>query len=281
MTIYVMTPEDRTGRSGDHVPFRQKSFTCMRFTSANEHGDANVSNVNYTDRQHSTRDTLGADTDNDQVVDSFFVDFNYLARNAVINGNSLGMIGIGPKQPDFNLTSAGGYSLIIQVTQQTQYQQYRIGVRTSTYDWDSVYTMSGVLTDTIYPAPNNIYIVSIMSVDSNGIESLPSREIMINLTGTSELKDAGNTIQLLPNKPNPFDEQTTISVLVKDALKYKEAYISVKDISGREVAILPILLNSGMNEVNFEHGYNASGTYMYSLVIDGVVTLTRQMIFAN
>src|SRR5205085_373648 len=85
MTLNVMTPEDRTGRSGDHVPFRSLGgFTAMRFTSANEDGDANVSNPNYSDRQHSTRDTLGADTNNDQVVDSFFVDFDYLARNAVI-----------------------------------------------------------------------------------------------------------------------------------------------------------------------------------------------------
>ena len=40
----------------------------------------------YMDRQHTSDDILGLDTDNDMLIDSFFVDFNYLARNARING---------------------------------------------------------------------------------------------------------------------------------------------------------------------------------------------------
>ncbi|MDQ3111277.1 MAG: M28 family peptidase, partial [Bacteroidota bacterium] len=57
--IRIMSPEDRTGRGGDHIPFRQHGYASMRFTSANEHGNADVANVNYADRQHSYRDTLG------------------------------------------------------------------------------------------------------------------------------------------------------------------------------------------------------------------------------
>ena len=281
MTLNIMTPEDRSGRSGDHVPFRQHSFTAMRFTSANEHGDANVSNVNYTDRQHTTRDTLGADTNNDMVVDSFFVDFDYLARNAVINGNGAGLTAIGPEQPDFQLTSAGGYNLRIQVTQQTQYPQYRVGVRTTTHDWDSVYTMTGTLIDTIVVNPANVYYVSVMSVDTNGLESLPSREYMISLSGINELNKTLSDIQLLQNHPNPFDEATTISVLVNKPLEYKTAYISVKDMQGREITRLPVSLNKGMNEVYYTHGYHASGSIIYSLVIDGKIMETRQMVFAN
>jgi hypothetical protein len=36
--INIMTPEDRGGRGGDHIPFRTKGFSAIRFTSANEHG---------------------------------------------------------------------------------------------------------------------------------------------------------------------------------------------------------------------------------------------------
>ena len=36
----IMTAEDRTGRGGDHIPFRQHGYTAMRFTSANENGNA-------------------------------------------------------------------------------------------------------------------------------------------------------------------------------------------------------------------------------------------------
>lgn len=40
MRITIMSAEDRTGRGGDHIPFRERGFPAMRFTSANEHGDA-------------------------------------------------------------------------------------------------------------------------------------------------------------------------------------------------------------------------------------------------
>ncbi|MDX1911467.1 MAG: M28 family peptidase, partial [Saprospiraceae bacterium] len=88
MNVRIMSPEDRTGRGGDHIPFRQKGYPAMRFTSANEHGDAS-NGTGYTDRQHTSDDVLGADTNGDGAVDSFFVDFNYLARNTLINANAL------------------------------------------------------------------------------------------------------------------------------------------------------------------------------------------------
>ncbi|MGB3075019.1 MAG: M20/M25/M40 family metallo-hydrolase, partial [Chitinophagales bacterium] len=59
MTISVMTGEDRTGRGGDHIPFREHGYTAMRFTSANENGNANVTAVGYADNQHTSRDVLG------------------------------------------------------------------------------------------------------------------------------------------------------------------------------------------------------------------------------
>lgn len=279
MTVSIMSPEDRTGRGGDHIPFRQHGYPAVRFTAANEHGDADVSDTTYSDRQHTTTDVLGVDTDGDMVIDSFFVDFNYLARNAVINGNAAAMMGIGPKQPDFLLTSPAQYQLGIQVTQQTQYSTYRVGVRTLTNDFDSVYTISGT-TATINVAPATTYYVSVASVDSNGVESLFSREYMIQNTSVAELAKTQG-IQLLQNKPNPADESTIISVLVNDQRSYKEAYILVTDISGREVKRLPLQLQAGMNEVLYDHGYNVSGTYMYALVIDGKVLQSKRMTFTN
>lgn len=105
MTINVLTPQDRSGRGGDHIPFSDNNFTAIRFCAANEHGDAGVSSPTYTDRQHTSSDVLGVDTDNDNIIDSFFVNFNYLARMAVINGNTSSMIGISPKTPDFDIVA--------------------------------------------------------------------------------------------------------------------------------------------------------------------------------
>jgi hypothetical protein len=283
MKVTIMTPEDRTGRSGDHLPFRDHYFTAIRFTSANEHGDAGVDVAGYSDRQHTSGDVLGVDTNNDQVIDSFYVDFRYLARNAVINGNGAAMMALGPKTPDFKLTSNGMNKLYINITQQTQYLHYRVGIRTSTNDFDSVYTFSGPasLNDTIFLSLPNTYILSVACVDKNGIESLFSKEYTAKLSSIQELSAIAHPIQLLQNKPNPSDEATMLSVMVEKHVDYKQAYIIIRDISGKEVKKLAIELNDGVNEVLYNHGYHMSGTFIYTLIVDGQQIASKRMVFTN
>jgi hypothetical protein len=281
MGINVMSPEDRTGRGGDHQPFRQQNYTAVRFTSANEDGNANVTSGTYTDRQHSVRDTLGASRMHNSVIDSFFVNFPYLARNAVINGNAAGMIAVGPKQPDFFLTSPALGELRIQITQQTQYHQYRIGVRSVTNDWDSVYTMTGTLVDTIRSLSPGVRDVSVMSVDSNGIESLPSTEYTSTVTGILEQGKTASSWEVMQNKPNPFDDATYLSVLVNHPKAYEKAFFLITDITGKEIKRLPVKLDKGMNEVLFERGSLSNSLFFYTLVVDGNRIQTKEMTFAN
>lgn len=280
MLISIMTAEDRTGRGGDHIPFRQHSYAAMRFTSANEHGDASNS-VGYTDRQHTSADILGVDTDSDLVLDSFYVDFNYLSRNAVINGVAAGMIGISPQTPDFTVTSDTN-SYTIQITGQTQYLKYRIGVRSLTNDWDTVYTLTGSLSASIPANPGSTYYVSVASVNGNDVESLFSREQIARplVLGINEFKEETG-LELLQNKPNPFDESTMISVKINKAGSYKSAFIKITDIHGKLVRSLPISLKGDIAEVLYEHGYNASGIYTYTLVIDDKEIESKKMIFTN
>ena len=278
MTVSVMTPEDRTGRGGDHIPFRNLNYTAVRFTSANEYGDANVTSGSYTDRQHTSSDSLGIDVDSDGIIDSYYVDFNYLARNAVINGNAACMAATGPRTPDFTLSTNGLDNLTINVTDPMGYGNYRVGVRTTTNDWDSVYTIS--TTTATIPVGHANYIVSVASVDANGIESLFSKELMANVTGTNDVSSQNRPIELLQNKPNPADEATLISVLVNDPINYRSACISIRDVNGKEIKRQAISLNRGINEIAYDHGYNMAGTYLYSLVVDGKVIETRRMTFS-
>ena len=279
MTLTIMSAEDRSGRSGDHIPFREKGMAAIRFTSANEHGNAS-NGSGYTDRQHTSNDGLGIDTNNDSKIDSFFVDFNYLGRNAVINGISAAMIAIGPQSPDFEVTGFDGHNLIINITDQKQYKQYRVGVRTLTNDWDSVYTINQ-LTDTIRPPYEENYYVSTASVDSVGIESLFSKEKITKPTGLEEINHEDNHYELLQNRPNPFDEATIIAVKTNLQTPYKKAFIVIKDIQNKIIEKTPIELNNEVNEITFNHGYGKVGVYNYSLVIDGKVIGTRRMVFAN
>lgn len=282
MMVTIMSGEDRSGRGGDHIPFRQNGFASCRFTSANEHGDAS-NGPGYTDRQHTTDDVLGVDTNLDGTIDSFFVDFNYLSRNACINATGASIAALGPKKPDFNIATIPGPGIIIHVTQESNYSTYRVGVRSTTNDWDSVYTISGYY-DTIFPPVSNVYYVSIASVDENGLESLFSKEIVIQNSQISvpELEDtASSPIELLQNRPNPFDEATIIGVIVNKEFSYKKAEIVVYFLNGKIVENLPIDLSLGVNEAFYEHGYGKTGTYFYALRVDGKEIRRKSMIFAN
>jgi Zn-dependent M28 family amino/carboxypeptidase len=282
MMVTVMSGEDRSGRGGDHIPFRQNGFASCRFTSANEHGDAS-NGPGYTDRQHTTNDILGVDTDLNGTIDSFFVDFNYLSRNACLNGTGASIAALGPKKPDFNIATIPGPGIVIHVTQESNYSFYRVGVRSTTNDWDSVYTISGYY-DTIFPPVSNVYYVSIASVDENGLESLFSKEVVIQNSQISvpELEqESVKPIELLQNRPNPFDEATIIGVLVNQEVNYKNAAIVVYDINGKKVENMKIDLKPGVNEAFYQHGYGKTGTYFYALVIDGNEISRKSMIFAN
>lgn len=278
MTVNIMTPLDRTGRGGDHIPFYDEQYTAIRFCSANEHGDADVSNPNYTDRQHTSTDILGVDTDNDQVIDSFFVNFNYLARMSAINGNAATMMAVGPKTPTFDM-SMGALGFSVYITSQKQYGTYRVAVRSATNDWDSVYTITGdfgyIHIDTVGPR-----YVSVASVDADGIESLFSGE-KIARVGIEDATYEKQPVELMQNHPNPFDGETIISVLANEDMKGADAYISIADIAGKEIKRLKITLNPGMNEVMYEHGYNVTGTFTYTLVVNGQKLQTKRMVFAN
>jgi hypothetical protein len=280
MTLHVMTPEDRTGRGGDHIPFRMKNYTAIRLTSANEHGDANVTALGYNDRQHTSADILGVDTDSDQIIDSFFVDFNYLARNAVINGNAAAMAAIGPKTPDFTMTSPDGENLVITITQQAQYLKYRVGLRTNTYDWDTVFTCSGTSVFTLNGLPANDYIASVASFDNNNVESLFSKELLMTLTtGVKERKINPSGIAMLGCKPNPADEATMITILANTEVAGKQAEVNISDVLGRKIFTKTLQLDEGINEVEYNHGYHYSGTFICSVKINGAVIQSQKLIF--
>ena len=276
MTINIMTLEDRSARGGDHIPFRKKGFTAIRFTSQNEHGNAHPDST-YTDRQHSLRDILGIDKNKDGIIDDFYVHFNYLARNTVINGNAIGMAAISPKTPDFTVTNPAGTKARIAITQQSNYKYYRVGVRTITNDWDSVYTISPAssLIDLI---SSGTYFFSVASVDAKGVESFFSKELPLQVGDNTNKQEK---FSLLQTKPSPFDEAVAIYVLVNDQIQFQQAYISITDQNGKEIKQLPITLNLGMNEVIFKYGNRMKGTYSYTLMIDGKAVQSKTMIFSN
>jgi len=280
MNIMIMSPEDRTGRGGDHQPFRVHGFTAIRLTAANENGNANTADTSYHDRQHTSDDILGVDTAPPAGLDSFFTDFNYICRNTVINTTGIAMAAIGPMKPDLAVVSPGDGTVIVTITQQTQYLQYRVGMRTTSNDWDSVYAFSNKLSDTIPMTSTGLHIFSVASVDSNGIESLFSREVLLNVTGTSEPAGMLKGIHLAPGMPNPADEQTIITVY-SDRNISRQSYLQITDLSGKEITKIHVKIETGVNEVLYNHGFHASGIFYCTLFIDGKRLETVKMIFTD
>jgi peptidase M28-like protein len=285
MLITLMSALDRTGRGGDHIPFHDRGYTSLRFTSANEHGNANASDPEYHDRQHTSDDILGVDTDGDMVLDSFFVDFNYMARNAVINGVASGMAAIGPKTPPSYSAVEDGGVITVVIDDPYNYNNYRIGVRHLGIDFYDLIDLNDTNTGVYFPDEFGAYYLSVCSVDSNGIESLFSNETLFIVTtvGVEEevIKEDKKVVQLLQNRPNPFDEATYISFMVNETIAYQKAAIVIRDMSGKEIQRLATTLNEGLNEILYEHGYNVVGTFVYSLEVDGNIVDSRQMVFAN
>lgn len=282
MLVSIMSAEDRTGRGGDHIPFRQMGFTAVRFTSANEHGHGNPAAAGYSDRQHTMDDVLGIDLDGDGILDSFFVDFNYLARNAVINGNAAGLLGNAPDEIiNFSVSRLPNNRVEITVNSAIQHPAYRIGLRTLSHDFDTIFTITGSNTGifeynkTTFP----FQYFTVASVDSFGIESLFSDEKRVFGVGINDLVKGNQGIELLQNRPNPFDEATIIAVYVHENKKYKSAIIKITDLLGRVIQRLPIQLNQGINEVIYDHGYQVEGTFIYSLIIDGQLITSKKMQF--
>ena len=282
MTVSIMSPEDRTGRGSDHIPFRENGFTAMRFCSANEHGDGNVTDPDYHDRQHTSDDILGVDTDGDQVIDSFFVDFDYLARNATINGGGAAMAALGPNTPTIEKVSQDGDWLYVDLDDPYDYNNYVIAIRVHSNDFDTLYYTTHAKVNAFRLADRNLNIfVSAASIDDRGIESLFSGEHLVKLTtATSELVPHPD-VELFQNKPNPADESTIISFWVQDPASIQSAKIVVTHLDGKPVKQLPVTVHEGMNEVLFDHGYNMTGTFLYSLYINDQLVETKKMVFAN
>ncbi len=299
MNIEIINREDRVGRGGDHIPFREKGYTNVRFSSAHEHGDAGVTDPTYNDHQHTSQDLLGADLDNDGKLDTFYVDVNYLKRNALINGVSLTMLALGPEAPDWTLKN-DAQGARVEINNATN-PEYRVGVRPAgpSPDFAAVYRFSGS-NFTIPDLQNGaFYFISVAAIDANGIMSpftAEERALTVastptgttdnfpysmdcNLFSVNELPGptANSGLVFQSISPNPTSGRCTFKILVNEVVKAKEAFIVINDNLGREVEKLPLKLVKGENEMDYSHK-GKSGVYYCQLFVDNRVVAVKKLV---
>ena len=95
-----------------------------------------------------------------------------------------------------------------------------------------------------------------------------------NIENNTELNGA----KLEQNRPNPFNNSTTISYFVPQ--NANQAFIYVFDLNGTQQQSYSIN-NKGANEIVIQKGDLAPGMYLYSLIIDGKEIDTKRMILSR
>ncbi|MBK7298335.1 MAG: M28 family peptidase [Flavobacteriales bacterium] len=295
-TIEVMNMEDRVGRGGDHIPFRQLGFTSVRFTAANEHGTGNPLSPGYTDRQHTSDDILGVDTDGDLVIDSFFVDFNYLQRNTLINGMTATLLALGPEAPEITLADEPT-GLRVAIVPPSGCSTFRVAARrvNSPVEFTAVY----LTTETSFLIPGLVagsgYYICAAAIDDNGVTSSFSSELLaVSDADTPEapMDDLPygincSAIGILDHSqpdpsvfmscfPNPTSSNTTFVVVPLNGGKMEYARIIITDPLGRDLFILPVANRPGRQEVNVERDMEP-GMYAYRLELDGRIIATNKL----
>lgn len=98
-----------------------------------------------------------------------------------------------------------------------------------------------------------------------------------NEVGTNN--NATENAELGQNIPNPFSESTIIRYYLPDGTT--NAIIRITDMEGSPVQDLQVGAQRGANQVEFQTQGLASGTYLYSLFVDGKFVDTKKMMIAK
>ena len=99
-----------------------------------------------------------------------------------------------------------------------------------------------------------------------------------NATAIEESVADVDMVRMDQNKPNPFSESTVITLNIPSNAQV--ANIFIYDMSGKQVQSLPVS-ERGETNITVYAADLAAGMYIYTLVVDGKVAVTRRMIVSN
>ena len=94
-------------------------------------------------------------------------------------------------------------------------------------------------------------------------------------TAIEETTSDVDMVRMDQNKPNPFSESTVITLNIPR--ETQSASIFIYDMSGKQVQSLPVA-ERGVTDITVYARDLTAGMYIYTLVVDGKVSVTRRMI---
>jgi hypothetical protein len=104
-------------------------------------------------------------------------------------------------------------------------------------------------------------------------------EALLSGKNSSDLNlQSSDQARLDQNNPNPFNDQTQINYYLPASVS--KAQLRITDASGRLLKVLE-LQGAGEGQVNLNTNDLPSGSYQYSLVVDGQLFATKQMVLTK
>ena len=118
-----------------------------------------------------------------------------------------------------------------------------------------------------------------LSAKVAALEGTPARKAKAKeTTGVEESVSDVDMVRMDQNKPNPFSESTVISLNIPQ--ESQTANIYIYDMSGKQVQSLSVG-ERGETNITVYASDLAAGMYIYTLVVDGKVAVTRRMIVSK
>ncbi|WP_020652521.1 M28 family peptidase [Massilia niastensis] len=157
--VSVIQRHDRYLRGGDHMPFLEQGYAALRFTEPNE------------DFAHQHQDLR---TENGKVYGDLieFVDFDYIARVARVNGAALASLALAPAAPrEVRLRTdklTNDSTLVWQPNPEPDVAGYRIVWRdTTAANWQGAKWVGNVTEATVDLSKDNVFF-GVQAVDRDG-----------------------------------------------------------------------------------------------------------------
>jgi hypothetical protein len=117
---------------------------------------------------------------------------------------------------------------------------------------------------------------SAINVLQNKYDSLQTQVNELRALVLAKNTSAMSGASLDQNSPNPFTGSTTIGYSLPTGTN--SAKLQITDVNGNVLGIIPLSGSGGKNTVTASLSGQAAGTYMYSLIVNGKLVGTRQMI---
>lgn len=102
-----------------------------------------------------------------------------------------------------------------------------------------------------------------------------AKRVKSETTGIENNVSDIDMVRMDQNKPNPFSESTVIGLNIPE--KTQKADIFIYDLSGKQIENVPVA-ERGETNITVYASELGAGMYIYTLVVDGRVVVTRRMI---